>query len=152
MALEVETMRRTVRLAGDPRRSRFLVGANAERQQNEGAEGEEQEIDRDDRRIFHRRQPRRSRVTSTSGFLPVHKVAQRRTASRTASRTFSSSPTLYARVAASVASAKKSSRSSSTGTPNGRISGTPPSDPSFATGTATAINPPNPIRRRSLTV
>ena len=65
-----------------------------------------------------------SSMTSTSGFLPVHKVAQRRTASRTASRSFSSSPPgLKARVAASVASAMKSSRSSSTGTPNGRISG-----------------------------
>ena len=67
-----------------------------------------------------------SSMTSTSGFLPVHRVAQRRTASRTDSRTFSSStPGLKALVAASVASAMKSSRSSSTGTPNGRISGVP---------------------------
>ena len=74
-----------------------------------------------------------SSITSTSGFLPVHKVAQRRTASRTASRIFSSStPGLKARVAASVASAMKSSRSSSTGTPNGRISGVPASSPVVA--------------------
>ena len=43
-------------------------------------------------------------MTSTTGFLPVHRVAQRRTASRTASRIFPSSPPgLNALVAASVA-------------------------------------------------
>ena len=54
------------------------------------ADTAEQEIDREDRRRCFMRRPRRS-ITSTIGFLPVHRVAQRRTASRTASRTLSSS-------------------------------------------------------------
>src|SRR3954469_10299839 len=106
MALDIKAMRRAVRLPGDLGRSGFLVGPDAERQQHEGAEGEEQEVDRDDRRQRH--QATWSNMTSTSGFLPVQSVAQRRTASRTASRILSSSaPGLKARFAASVASETK---------------------------------------------
>src|SRR4249919_1904304 len=91
MALQVKAMRRAIRLARHFRRSSLLVRLHAERQQHKGAEGKEQEIDRDDRAEFHG-QPCAtwSIITSTSGFLPVHRVAQRRTASRTDSRTASS--------------------------------------------------------------
>src|SRR4029079_10962339 len=151
MPLEVELVRRAVCLARHLLPANFLGRFHPERQQGEGGEGEEQDIDRDDRGEFHAATC--SSMTSTSGFLPVHSVAQRRTASRTASRVRSSSvPGLKARVAASVASAMKSSRSSSTGTPNGRTSGLPASWPSSPTGTATVIKPPKPIRRRSFTL
>src|SRR4029079_3606683 len=97
MPPEIEPMRRAVRLPGDLGRARFLVRPDPERQQHEGAEGEEQEIERDDRRKGHT--ATWSSMTSTSGFLPVHSVAQRRTAKRTASRIFSSSPELSPRSA-----------------------------------------------------
>ena len=48
MTLHVEPMRRAVGLASDLRSARLLVRPDAERQQQEGAEGEEQEVDRDD--------------------------------------------------------------------------------------------------------
>src|SRR5437763_3316702 len=136
-------MRRAFGLARHLGCPSFLVGLHPERQQHERAEGEEQEIDRDNRRERHGAGYRASwrSITSTSGFLPVHSVAQRRTASRTASRIFSSSPPgLKARVAASVASAIKSSRSSSTGTPNGRTSGFHASSPLSPIGRATVFN------------
>ena len=54
VALEIEPVRRAVGLAGHLGRPRLLVGPHAERQQDERADGEEQEIDRDDRRELHR--------------------------------------------------------------------------------------------------
>src|SRR5688572_9526929 len=126
MPRQVEAVRSAVGLARDLGRARLLVCQDPERQQQERAGDEEQQIDGDDRADRH--SDTLSKVTSTKGFLPVHKVAQRRTASRTASRIRSSSaPGSKARAAASVASARKSSRSTSTGTPNGRTSGAPAS-------------------------
>src|SRR5437868_12213680 len=145
MALHIEPVRSAVRLPRHLRIADFLIGPHAEGQQDERAEGEEQEINGDDRSESHGTAywATCSSITSTSGFLPVHNVAQRRTASRTASRIRSSSPPgLNALVAASVASAIKSARSSSTGTPNGRTSGVPASRPSSPRGTATVITPP----------
>src|SRR5437868_13458951 len=82
--LQLEAMRRAVSLAGDLGGAFFLVGADAERQEQECAEGEEQEIDGDDRGEGH--QATWSSMTSTSGFLPDQSVAQRRPAKRTAWR------------------------------------------------------------------
>src|SRR5438046_9694524 len=104
MPLQIEMMRRTVRLPGHPFRTCFFMRLHSERQQQERAEGEEQEIDGDDRSELHAATC--NNITSTRGFFPVHSVAQRRTASRTASRIRSTSPPgLMALVAASVPSA-----------------------------------------------
>src|SRR4051794_31131429 len=118
MPLQVEAMGRALGLAGYFLATDLLGRFHPEGQQDEGTSGKEQQIDRDDGGNLHAATC--SSSTSTSGFLPVHSVAQRRTARRTDSRRRSSStPGLKARVAASVASAMKSSRSSSTGIPNG---------------------------------
>src|SRR4051812_42150335 len=80
VALELEPVRRAVGLTRDLGRPRLLIGPDAERKQDERAEGEKQEVDRTHRRPGHYATFRN--MTSTSGFLPVHKVAQRRTARR----------------------------------------------------------------------
>ena len=84
-------MRRAFGLTGHLRFADLVAGAHPERQHREGAEAEEQEIDRDDRAEFHCG-PASTIMISTIGFLPVHNVAQRRTARRTFSRTLSGSP------------------------------------------------------------
>ena len=66
-------------------RKEVVIGFDPERQQQESAGDEKQDVDCDNRADGH--PATRSQVTSTNGFLPVHRVAQRRTASRTASRT-----------------------------------------------------------------
>ena len=77
-----------LRLPRYPFRADFLTRLHAKGQQHEHARRKEQEKDRGDRRPLHQAADwfTWTSITSTSGFLPVHAVAQRRTASRTASR------------------------------------------------------------------
>ena len=77
-------MRRAVRLPRHALGTDFLMSLHPEREQEEGAGDEEEEVNRRNRRPLHA--ATLTKVTSTSGFLPVHAVAQRRTARRTASR------------------------------------------------------------------
>ena len=70
-------------MAGLDLRALLLAGADAERQDEEQADRPEQDIDGEDRGPAHQT---RTISTLTTGFLPVHSVAQRRTARRTASR------------------------------------------------------------------
>src|SRR5438270_12488215 len=137
--LQIKSMGSTVRLSRDLGRSRFLVGPDAERQQHERAERENQEVDGNDRGEGH--QATWSNMTSTSGFLPVQSVAQRRTARRTSSRSFSALPParFAASAAAAQASSTKAARSSSTGTPWRLRSTFPARRSSRPSGTATEM-------------
>src|SRR3546814_242699 len=93
----------------------FLAGADAEGENQEEAQHQEQEIDGGDRAPLHRQTL--TMRTSTTGFLPVQSVAQRRTARRMPSRSLDSLPLFFwaASAAASQASSRNASRSSSTG-------------------------------------
>ena len=116
-AREAEGVGRAFGMAGLDLGAGFLGGAHAEGQDEEQADRPEQDVDGEDRGPAHQIRTIR---TLTTGFLPVHSVAQRRTARRTASRSLSSSlPPFFATAsaAASRASARKAARSSSTGTP-----------------------------------